>query len=145
MNWKAEALEKLQKLDPMRQALRNIPVELGRLEIDAKTIRGTDLNRPAVKTGGSKREDALLNNLVHRQELTWNLEQAKLWVDTVQDALHTLSPEEKTILTRLYICPEKGALERLCLELGVEQSSIYRKREKALRRFTQALYGYTET
>lgn len=144
MNWKAEALEKLQKLDPMRQALRNIPVELSRLEIDACAIRGTNLDRPAVKTSGH-REDALLNNIVHRQELTWNLEQAKRWVDTVQDALRTLSPEEKTILSRLYICPEKGGLERLCQELGVEQSSIYRKREKALRRFTQALYGYTET
>lgn len=145
MNWKAEALEKLQKLDPMQKALHNIPVELSRLEIDARTIRGANLDGPAVKTSGSKREDALLNNLVHRQELAWNLEQAKLWVDTVQDALCSLTSEEKTILSRLYICPERGALERLCLELGVEQSSIYRKREKALRRFTQALYGYTET
>lgn len=145
MNWKTEALEKLQRLDPMRQAVRNLPVEINRLEIDACAIRGVSMDRPAVKTGSSRREDAMLNNLVHRQELTWNLEKAKLWVETVQDALMTLSPEEKLILSRLYICPEKGALERLCQELGVEQSSVYRKRERALKRFTQALYGCTES
>ena len=144
MNWKAEALEKLEKLDPMRQAVRNIPVEIERLEIDARAIRAADLDRPAVKRSRG-RDDAMLNNIVHRQELSWNLEQAKIWVDMVQDALGVLNPEEKLVLSRLYIYPEKGSLERLCQELGVEQSSIYRKRERALRRFTQALYGFTET
>lgn len=144
MNWKAEALEKLEKLDPMRQAVRNIPVEIERLEIDARAIRAADLDRPAVKRSRG-RDDAMLNNIVHRQELSWNLEQAKIWVDMVQDALRVLNPEEKLVLSRLYIYPEKGSLERLCQELGVEQSSIYRKRERALRRFTQALYGFTET
>lgn len=144
MNWKAEALEKLEKLDPMRQAVRNIPVEIERLEIDARAIRAADLDRPAVKRSRG-RDDAILSNIVHRQELSWNLEQAKIWVDMVQNALRVLDPEEKLVLSRLYIYPEKGSLERLCQELGVEQSSIYRKRERALRRFTQALYGFTET
>jgi hypothetical protein len=32
-------------------------------------------------------------------------------------------------------------MDRLCQELDLEQSSIYRKRDQALRRFTTALYG----
>ena len=44
---------------------------------------------------------------------------------------------------RFYMCPEKGSVERLCSELGLESSSVYRKRDKALRRFTVALYGST--
>jgi len=55
-----------------------------------------------------------------------------------------LTPEEKQILHRLLIYPEKRALERLSLELGIEQSSIYRKRDDALRHFTLAYYGVTE-
>ena len=39
---------------------------------------------------------------------------------------------------------EMGAPERLCKELGVETSSIYRRRDKALRHFTLAYYGIDE-
>ena len=49
------------------------------------------------------------------------------------------------VLTRFYIYPERGGVSRLCEELGVEQSSVYRKRDKALERFTLALYGELES
>ena len=83
----------------------------------------------------------LLNNLVCREDLAQALNQAKLWVSTTDRAFGALSPEEKLVLYRLYLYPERNALDRLCQELGLEQSSIYRKRDQALRRFTTALYG----
>lgn len=145
MNWKAEAMEKLNRYDAMRQALRNIPEEIIRLETDAQSIRSAKTDGTPVKGGGNKREDMLLNNLVCRQELQYLLQQAKSWVKTTERALATLTPEEKLILHRMYILPERGCIDRLTMELGVEQSSIYRKRDKALRRFTIALYGTPET
>ena len=51
------------------------------------------------------------------------------------------TPEEKLVLQRFYLSPERGSVERLCMELGVEQSSVYRKRDKALHKFALALYG----
>jgi hypothetical protein len=83
----------------------------------------------------------LLSNLVCREELSRALTQAKLWVSATDRALGALSPEEKLILRRMYIYPERNAVERLCGELDLEQSSIYRKRDQALHRFTTALYG----
>ncbi len=144
MNWKAEAMEKLNRYYAMRQALQNIPEEIRRLEIEAKAIRSASAEQVAVKSGGGKREDRLMNNLVYRQELVNRLQQAKSWVKVTEKALSILTPEEKLILHRMYILPEKGCLERLTAELGVEQSSIYRKRDKALHRFTVALYGIPE-
>lgn len=145
MNWKNEAMEKLRRYDAMRQAALNIPEEIRRLEQDAQAIRSPRIDGMPVKGGGSKREDILLNNLVQRQELKGNLQQTKLWLSGADRALKALSAEERLILHRMFICPEKGCLERLCNELGVEQSSIYRKRDKALHRFTLALYGQTES
>ena len=81
---------------------------------------------------------------IHRQELLWTLEQAQLWLKTTDRALSALSNEEKLILHRLYIYPEARASERLCAELGMETSSIYRRRDKALRHFTLAYYGIDE-
>ena len=141
MNWKTEAVDKLRKYDAMRQAVLNLPIEIKRLQLEAQSLRSMQLTSAPVKGSGGNREDALLNNLAHRQELQWSLEQAKGWLKITDRALTTLTQEEKLVLHRLYIYPEKGALERLCAELGVENSSIYRKRDKALQRFTLALYG----
>lgn len=144
MNWKAEAKEKLRRYDAMRLATINIPEEVQRLEVDAQAIRSANLDGAVVSGGGNRREDALLNNIIHRQELLWTLEQAQLWLKTTDRALSALSSEEKLLLHRLYIYPEMGAPERLCKELGVETSSIYRRRDKALRHFTLAYYGIDE-
>ena len=141
MNWKTEAKEKLRRYDAMRLATINIPQELHRLVIDAQSIRSSRTDATPVRGGGSKREDALLNNILHRQELAWTLEQAQAWIRITDRALTCLNNCEKQILTRLYIYPEKGGLERLCKELDMETSSIYRHREQALKRFTMALYG----
>lgn len=145
MNWKGEAVEKLRRYDAMRQSVRNIPEEMQRLEIDACSIRGARTDGTPVKGGGNGREDALLNNLVHRQQLQWALEQAQLWLQITERALSALTPEEKLVLHRFYLYPERGSVDRLCGELGVEQSSVYRKRDKALYKFTVALYGCPES
>ena len=141
MNWKVEAKEKLRRYDAMRLATVNIPQEIQRLEVDAQSIRAAKTDAPVVKSSGGNREDALLNNILHRQELVWTLQQAQFWLQTTERALSALTPQEKLILHRLYIYPEAGAVERLCKELGMESSSVYRRRDKALKHFTLAYYG----
>lgn len=141
MNWKREAQEKLRRYEAMRLATLNIPDEIARLEIDATGIRSARTDATPVSGGGNRRESALLNNIVHRQELARTLQQAQLWVSTTDRALNTLNNEDKQILHRIYICPQADAIPRLCRELGLEQSSVYRKRDRALRRFTIAYYG----
>ena len=145
MNWKAEAAEKLQRYDAMRRAVVGLTKEIARLEEEYKSIAG------AVGTcaGGTRdvrrREERMLNNIVTRQELQWSLEQAQMWLETVNLALGGLTPAEKRILHHFFICPESESMERLCVDLGLEKSSVYRRREKALQRFTLALYGKGES
>ena len=140
MNWKTEATEKLRRYEAMRQALHNIPEELARLDAQIHSPRAVRTDSISVR-GGAGPEDALLNSIVCRQELRWSLEQAQSWVRTTERALSVLLPEEKLILQQLYISPRADALSWLCSRLQLEQSSIYRRRDKALRSFTIALYG----
>ena len=144
MNWKAEAKEKLKRYDAMRLATINIPEELQRLEIDAQSIRSAKLEPSSSPSGGNRREDALLNNIIQRQELLWTLQQAQIWLKSTDRALSALPNDEKLILHRMYIYPEKGGVERLCKDLGMEVSSVYRRRDKALKHFTLAYYGIDE-
>lgn len=145
MNWKSEAMEKLRRYDAMRAASCNLPKEIQRLRIAARATKGASTDVTPVKGSGNRREEMLMDNLVHQQELQWTLDQTKCWLDVTERALRSLTKEEKLILQRLYICPEKGAVERLCEELGLEQSSIYRRRDRALQRFAIALYGFPES
>ena len=138
-------MEKLRRYGTMRCALETIPEELRRLRADAGAIRSSTADGVHVRGGGGKREDALINNLVEQQELTHSLRQVQRWVRTVDLGLNALPDDERLILRRLYLYPERGAVEQLCGDLGMEQSSVYRKRDQALHRFTLAMYGFPET
>lgn len=145
MNWRNEAIEKLRRYDTMRQAMRNIPEEIARLKAEATALRSASAETAHVRGGGGGREDALINNLVQRQELEQTLRQVRQWLNVADRGLLALNADERLILQHLYLYPQKGAAERLCNELGLEQSSIYRKRDQAIHRFTAAIYGFLET
>lgn len=141
MNWKEEAIDKLHKFDAVRHSLVNLTEEIRRLESEAKSLRGATLDKIPVQGGGSRREDVWLNNMVRRMELQQKLQRNQSWMQCTQRALGALSQKERLILLRLYISPEKKAPERLCAELGMERSTLYRHRDRALEKFTLALYG----
>ena len=141
MNWKAEAIDQLSRYEPMLKALENIPRELRRLEQQATDLRSTDFEKTYVSATPQQGDDRLISNLIKRQALQNALENAKIWVGNADNALSVLTPEEKHILLIMYIRPAKGAAQILCQDLCMEQSSIYRKRDTALYRFTMALFG----
>ena len=145
MNWKFEAIEKLRLYEAKKQSLRSIPEEIARLESAMKSIRSATADGSPVKGGGSGREDMMLSNIVHREELERALEQAKTWVALVDAGLEILSPEERLILDRFYVSSQKGAAERLACDLGVDVKTVYHRKDAALRRFTIALYGAVES
>jgi len=148
MNWKREAIDKLKNYEAHREALGNIPKEIARLESSYTGIRSTANSVPVsvpVSGGESDREDSMLSNIVHRDELQRRLKEARLWVSQVDKAMGVLSDEERLVLDKLYIHPSKGAVENMCGLLDVEKATVYRRRDSALRRFTIALYGVTES
>lgn len=144
MNWKTEATDRLRRYGSVRLALVNLPAEIKRLRMEAQSIRSARTDTTAVNGGGGKREDALINNILHRKELEETLKQVKLWLGATDRAMSVLSPEEKLILHRLLIYPQAHAVELLCRDLEIEQSTLYRKRDQALQHFTLAFYGISE-
>lgn len=144
MNWKFEAIDKLKQYAARKSALQSIPEEIHRLENAMSRIRSGASGGTPVQGGGSGKEDMYLSNIVRRQELERSLANAQSWVEFVQKGLDFLAEDERLILERFYIYPAKGNVERLCMELGCEQSTVYRRRDAALRKFTICLYGCTE-
>lgn len=145
MNWKQEAIEKLEQYDAKKQSLRSIPTEIDRLESLARQIRGSRTDGIAVRSSSGGREDMLLNNIIQREELNWSLEQAQKWVGLVESGLGVLNDEDRLILDRFYIRSEKGAADRLAGDLCMDVKTVYRRKDAALRRFTIALWGCVES
>lgn len=116
MDVKKLARQRLLQLETMEQAAQNLPGELARLRLSGA---GEEVCLP----------------------LQQRLDAAQLWVDTTRQAMQVLSGEERLIAQRLFILPAKGNVQRLCQELGVEQSSVYRRRDRMLRKLGQAMFG----
>lgn len=83
--------------------------------------------------------------MVKKEKLLRNLDRAKLWVEFMDKGLAVLTEDERHILDRFYINPAKGNVDRLCEELFVEKTALYKRKDAAPRRFTLALYGCTES
>lgn len=145
MDWRHEAMEKLEQYDARQRALDNIPEEIRRLETEIISMRSSLRNATPAHGKGSSREDAMLTNIVRRDELARQLENTKAWVKVVDRGLGALTEEERLVLDRFYIHRIRGHVERLSGELGLESKMVYRRKDSALRRFTVAMYGGMES
>lgn len=146
MDWKIEATDKLKQYEAKRQSLQVIPLEIAQIESTMTGIRSARTDSIAIRnSGGNARENMMLSCIVRKEELQRNLEQAELRVEAVTAALDALSDDERKILDRMYIHREKKAADRLAGELFVDIATVYRWKDDALRKFTIALYGCTES
>lgn len=141
MNWREEAISRLRQYESARNAALRLPGEVERIKTVLESPGGARMDTPA---GSAKsREDWMLDQMVLLGELEGRLEQTRQWLQVTDGALSVLTPEEKLVLHRCFISPQKGSVDRLCQELNAERSSVYRKRDAALGHFTSALYGPT--
>lgn len=144
MIWKNEAVSRLKAYQSKKLALENIPLEIRQQVLALASIRSADPDSIPVR-GSSTREDAMLNNMVYRSELEDSYLRTKLWVDATDRALGVLTPEERTLLERFFIYAEPKAADRLAGDLHMDVKTVYRRKDDALRKFTVALYGTTES
>lgn len=145
MNCLKEAEYKLRDYNAKKNSLASTAEQIAMLEAESTCVRSAAADGTPVQGGGNCREDAMLNNIAMRTELQTAHEITKAWLHTVNGALGALTSDERHILDRFYINRQKGHVEHLMDELHVEQAQVYRRRDKALRKFTLALYGVTET
>ena len=139
--WRKQAESDLKIYEASKQALINIPDQIKELEEKLTSIRSQSADNVSVKGGGGSRDDAYLNNIVARDRLKANLEDSRRFVSRVSNALSILTEDEKELLRRFYMIPEKGAAYNMAAEKHVDHKTVYRWKDDALDRFTIAMYG----
>lgn len=144
MNWQKMSIDRLKEYEARQSALILIPEQIRTLEMNLSAIRAARTDGTPVKESGNKREDALINNIVTRQELEQNLKIAEREAEITAQGLATLTPEERKVLYKFYINRPRRHVEELCEELNFEKTRVYEIKDIALRKFTRAVYGVVE-
>ena len=145
MDWKPAAIERLKDYDARKTSAQLLGEQLYALEMQYTAIRAATTDVEPVRGGdGNRREDALLSNIVLREELKNNKQFVTREVEITEKGLSTLSKEERSILEAFYMRRPYNHVARLCDELCVEKSELYRRKNAALKKFTIACYGVVE-
>ena len=139
--WRRQAEDDLREYEARKKSLENIPDQIRELEEKMTSIRSQNADSVSVKGGGGSRDDAYLNNIVARDRLNANLEDNRRFVSRVSNALSILTDDDKRILTRFYIVPERGAAFNLSGEKHVDHKTVYRWKDTALEKFATAMFG----
>lgn len=142
MDWKRIAKEDLRDLPYLAHCIDSHADQLAALEADFASLK--PIGHSPVQGGASRVEDSWLNNIVRRDRLKLNYDAAKKRYDMITAALKMLTDEQQLILDRFYIHRQRSHVDRLCEELNLAQSEVYRRQDAALRTFTLAMYGMTD-
>lgn len=145
MNWLKEGEDKLRNYAAWCSAIKRTRAEIRRLESDYTALRSAVTDGTPVQGGGNAREEAMVQNIAERQELENLLQATERKVAEVKAALAMLQPDEREVLDAMVIHFRWGDTEKVCQRLHTDRSTLYRRRDKALRRFGLAFYGAIET
>ena len=145
LNWCLFSIQRLRDYEARRQAVINLTEQIKMLEDKFKSIRSATTDATPVQGGNdNKRENMLIHNIATREELQNNLDITKQEIEITEKGLSALTENEKKILTRFYINRSKGYVERLCDELFISKTELYRQKDEALKKFTMVCYGIVE-
>ena len=67
------------------------------------------------------------------------LEKMRLQVEAMDRALAQLTREECNIIATLFLHPQRNNIDYLCEKLEVERTTVYRRRDKALKKLGHIL------
>ncbi len=144
MKWESVAIDRLRDYEKRKLAVENIPEQMAILEDKFISIRAATTDGTPVQDSNNRREEMLIYNIARREELKQNYKLAVREVALTEKGLAALTSEERQILEGFYIYRTKNYVNRLCDELYVSKTELYRRKDAALRNFTVAIYGIVE-
>ena len=144
-NWCVYSIQRLRDYEDKQRAVINLREQIKVLDEKFTAIRSATTDSTPVQGGtDNKREEMLIYNIATREELKKNLDIIEHDLSITENGLNALTDTELKILTRFYVNRSKGYVERLCDELFISKTELYRQKEDALKRFTMVCYGIVE-
>ncbi|MBE6912511.1 MAG: hypothetical protein IJO61_00410 [Oscillospiraceae bacterium] len=135
MDWKACAVDDLRKYNYIKIGIANSTEKLRCIEAQAEHGK---LNSGKYSSSPDSR---LINALVESERLRNNILLSKNLAKMIERGLDALSDDERYVLREFYMQEADVNMIKLKERLGYEMRSVYRLRDRALEKFTLAMYG----
>ena len=135
MDWKICAVEDLRRYNLMKAGILNSEDKLRAIECDIKRAR------TALESRQKRLDSRLVDALVEGERLKTNILTAKSLTKLVERGLRSLCDNDRRLLEMFYMSGITKPTAQLVNELGYSPRSIYRARDRALEKFTLAMYG----
>lgn len=143
MDWKKAAIEDLEQYPYRKLAIRNLSERIEALDSVLHSAGGGGIGRVGHAPRDAMRgQEEMIERLCEREWLQRNLELNEVMVRQIERGLAALEKEQRMVLQRLYDKRERGAAQRLALELHIDRATVYRLRDEALCAFTLAMFGW---
>lgn len=132
--WKARAIDELQKLSVRRQAADALQVQRKEIEADMISISGSSSDSRPVHGGGNRQEKRLVSLIDKCKQLEKRERAMRERVRVAEKALYSLKKQERTALIRYYVKQTSGIydLEQL---FYVSRAEVYRILNRGLNEF----------
>ena len=115
-----------------KKALPSLRLQLA----DLDGIKAIDPTRDKVQSSPSN--DGMVNLAMLRLKLTAQIEDYERDIEKLEKALQVLTNEERESID---ICFNGESIQDQCLDLNIEERTIYNRRKKALSKLNSALIG----
>lgn len=133
MDWKICAVEDLRRYPQMKIGVLNSRDKLKSINSVARSGR--------LSSKGGRCDSKIVDAIVETERLKKNLKHTEELIFLIERGLDCLTDEEKLILERFYMSSTVPSITKLKEEFGYESRSVYRLRDRALMKFTLAMYG----
>lgn len=144
MDWYIFSIKRLREYEMRKQSLDNIKEQISILESQFTGLRAATADGTPTGDNENRREDMLIHNISKREELKNNYKLVFRDISITENGLKALTEEERRILFVFFIERQKNYVERLCEELFISKTELYRRKDEALKKFTMACYGILE-
>ncbi len=135
MDWKACAVDDLRRYPMLKLAIRNCREKIRAVEGIA--TKGRTAFEHGIKAVDTRYVDAI----VEVDKLRYNLESAERLAAVIERGLSVLNEEERLVLTKFFMSDDPANIVELRALLSYEARTIYRLKDRALLKFTLAMYG----
>jgi len=140
MDYIREAVEQLSNYNLLVASLTIMQGQLEALRLEKYNIKAQIISSEP-RGGGGEPDDKIVNNIFKRKILINNIVATNKKINCIDKSLAALDKNEKRILDRVFIIGGKNGIRDIAEELTFSNAQVYRMRDKAIRRFSIALFG----
>lgn len=135
MEWDKNVIDDLSRYNTLKASLAHMKKRIEIMNHKINTLK---------RFFDPSKEEELLDLRVKREFIKRTYSRTLQVVKAMDKGFSELDERESKVLSRFYISPFDGSIERLMEELGIKQTQVYREKDKTLQKFTMSMLDIKE-